>query len=115
MTAEINAEINAEQSLAELVERAAAQEIITLTAAGQKKAVLLSLDAFESLIGMQAYRQRQLMPNGEFQAQFHQALVDAGYDSREAIIDLVQEVKREMAAERQQRADSSFSYTKSGV
>ena len=35
--------------------------------------------------------------------QFHLALVDAGYDSQEKISDLVQEVKREMAAERDQR------------
>lgn len=38
-----------------------------------------------------------------FSQQFQQALVDAGYDSREKIIDLIQEVKREMAEERQQR------------
>lgn len=103
MTTEINAE-----SLAELVDRATTRhEIITLASEGQKKAVLLSLEAFEYLIGMQAYRQRELMPNDQFHAQFHQALVEAGYDSREAIIDLVQEVKREIAAERQQQPSQS--------
>lgn len=39
----------------------------------------------------------------DFSQQFHQALVDAGYDSREKIIDLIQEVKREMTEERRQR------------
>ncbi|MEC4814384.1 MAG: hypothetical protein SAK29_14070 [Scytonema sp. PMC 1069.18] len=34
-----------------------------------------------------------------------QALTEAGYDSREKIIHLVQEVKREIAAERQQQQD----------
>lgn len=46
-------------------------------------------------------KQEQTWEN--FSQQFHQALVDAGYDSREKILDLVQEVKREMAEERQQR------------
>ena len=34
-----------------------------------------------------------------------QALVEAGYDSRDKIIHLVQEVKREIAAERQQQQE----------
>lgn len=45
----------------------------------------------------------QTQPWREFSRQFHLALVDAGYDSQEKIINLVQEVKREMAAERDQR------------
>lgn len=63
---------------------------------------------------------RQQLANGEpvkvivlkqqtwenFSQQFQQALVDAGYDSQEKIIDLIQEVKREIAEERQQRTAS---------
>jgi hypothetical protein len=45
----------------------------------------------------------QTQPWSEFSHQFNLALMDAGYDSQEKIIDLVQEVKREMAAERDQR------------
>lgn len=66
-------EINPNHPLAELVDCATTgHEIITLTAEGQKKAVLLSLEAFEYLIGMQQYRQRELMPDDEFHAQFCQ-------------------------------------------
>ena len=90
--------------LANLVERANnSQEIITLTASDQKSAVLLSLEAFEYLVGLQKYRQNELMPPDEFEQQFHQSLVAAGYDSREKIIDLVRDVKQEMYRERLQR------------
>jgi hypothetical protein len=40
--------------------------------------------------------EKELMPLDEFEQQFHQALVEAGYDSREKIIDLVREVKQEI-------------------
>jgi hypothetical protein len=40
--------------------------------------------------------EKELMPPDEFEQQFHQALVEAGYDSREKIIDLVREVKQEI-------------------
>lgn len=40
-----------------------------------------------------------LLPLEEFQQEFKQALIEAGYDSREKIIKLVQEVKQEMVEE----------------
>lgn len=46
------------------------------------------------------YYERDLMPDEEFCSGFQEALVEAGYDSREKIIQLVQEVKQEMAIER---------------
>jgi hypothetical protein len=46
------------------------------------------------------FRQEQeLLPLEEFQQEFKQALIEAGYDSREKIIKLVQEVKQEMVEE----------------
>ena len=42
----------------------------------------------------------ETMPADEFEKGFHQALVDAGYDSREKILDLVRDVKQEIYEER---------------
>ncbi|MEL7071499.1 MAG: hypothetical protein AAGN15_23010 [Cyanobacteria bacterium J06581_3] len=91
-------------ALTELVSRATeGQEIITLTAEDDKSAVLLSLEAFEYLVGLQKYQQRELLPPEQFEQQFHQTLVDSGYDSRAKIIDLVQSVKEELYDERRQK------------
>jgi len=88
--------------LNDLVSRATErQEIITLTAKDEKSAVLLSLEAFQYLVGLQEYRQRELMPSSEFEQQFHKSLIEAGYDSRDKVIDLVRSVKAEMYEERQ--------------
>jgi hypothetical protein len=43
------------------------------------------------------------MPSGDFEQQFRQALAEAGYDSREKIIDLVRSVKQEMYEEQSHR------------
>lgn len=51
------------------------------------------------------YQQRSLMSPKQLEQGFKQALAEAGYDSREKIIHLVQEVKREIAVERQQQQD----------
>lgn len=96
----IRVEINTKPPLTELVDRAISSEIITLTANGQEKAVLLSVEAFEHLIGTQAYQQRELMPLDELRSQFQQALTEAGHNTRSEIIDLVQDIKQEIAAER---------------
>jgi len=39
------------------------------------------------------------MPLEEFQQKFHAALVEAGYDTREKILELIREVKLELARE----------------
>jgi hypothetical protein len=44
---------------------------------------------------------RNLMPEAEFRSGFTEALAEAGYDSRDKILQLVQEVKREIATERE--------------
>lgn len=103
MVASNNIDIStATPELNDLVSRATErQEIITLTAKDEKSAVLLSLEAFQYLVGLQKYRQCELMPSDKFEQQFHEALTAAGYDSREKIIDLVRSVKTEMYEERQ--------------
>ena len=101
--------IDASNQLSELVDRAADERelIIILTSEGKPKAILLGLEAFEALVGMREYAQRQLIPLDIFQQQFQQALIEAGYDSHQKIVDLVQEIKQEIAAERQKKSVTS--------
>lgn len=87
--------------LSQLVERATTErEVIILATDQQAKAVLVGLDAFAALVGMREHAHRKLMPLENFQHEFRQALVEAGYDSREQIVDLVQEIKQQMWEER---------------
>lgn len=60
-------------------------------------------DEFWESVGK--YQQRTLMSAKQLEKELKQVLTEAGYDSKEKIIDLVQEVKREIAAERQQHHD----------
>jgi prevent-host-death family protein len=100
--------IDASNQLSELVNRAADErELIILTSEGKPKAILLGVEAFEALVGMREYAHRELIPLDSFQQQFQQALIEAGYDSHEKIVNLVQEIKQEMAAERQQKSVTS--------
>ncbi len=97
--------IDASNQLSELVDRAADErELIILTSEGKPKAILLGVEAFEALVGMREYAQRELIPLDSFQQQFQQALIEAGYDSHQKIVNLVQEIKQEIAAERQQKS-----------
>lgn len=49
---------------------------------------------------MRFKQEQELMPLEQFQQEFKQALIEAGYDSRERVIQLVQEIKQEIAEER---------------
>ena len=90
----------ASRQLSRLVNRAAfGREVVILTSRGQAKAVLLGMDAFQELVGMREYGEWPLMPLDAFQRQFRQTLADAGYGTREEIVDLVREVRREMTSE----------------
>lgn len=97
-------EINPELSLTELVDRAASSKVITLTDHGQEKAVLLSIEAFEQLVSIQAYRQRELMSIEELRSHTQQVFGEAGYHTHSDIINLVQDVKQEIVTERFQTA-----------
>ena len=54
---------------------------------------------------------KKLMPLYEFQKQFQQDLKEAGYDSPEKIINLVQEIKKEMATERKSKKVAEDKYS----
>jgi len=49
------------------------------------------------------YQQNPLISAEKLQQGLKQLLTDAGYDSREKIINLVQDIKREISQERQQK------------
>jgi hypothetical protein len=49
------------------------------------------------------YQQHPLMSAEQLQQELKQSLTEAGYDSREKIVDLVQDIKREISQERQQK------------
>ena len=91
----------ASRKLSRLVNRAAfGNEIVVLTSRGRAKAVLLGIEAFEELIGMREHAQQRLTPLDTFQQQFQLALAEAGYDTEEKVVEMVRQVKRELAAER---------------
>ena len=96
---------DASQQLPELVKRASqSREVIMLRDEGKIEAVLVGVEVFEQLIGIREYSKRKdFMPADTFAREFKKALEEAGYDSREKIIELVREVKREMAEERWQK------------
>lgn len=73
-----------------------AGKIVTLTSRGQAKAVLLSMEAFQELVGTRQYTRQELMPLDTFAEGFRRALAEAGYGTREKMIDLVRQVKREL-------------------
>jgi len=91
---------DASRSLSRLLNQAAyGNEVIILTSRSQPKAVLLGMDAFQGLVGARE-RRGSMMPLDTLQLQFQQALTEAGYDTIEKVVDLVRDVKQEMADER---------------
>jgi prevent-host-death family protein len=78
------------------------RDCVVITSRGKAKAVLVSVEAFEALIGIQDMGDSERLPADQFRAEFGQALAEAGYRTREEIVELVREVKRELAAERLQ-------------
>ena len=87
--------------LTDAIDRATdSQEMITLKSEDQNTAVVASAETFEHLVGLNRYSRSETTPADEFEKGFHQALVDAGYDSRAKILDLVKDVKQEIYEER---------------
>jgi prevent-host-death family protein len=75
------------------------REIVVITSRGRAKAVMMGVDTFEDLIGLGDYAERDRMPLEQLREEFRQALIEAGYRTREDIVHLVHEVKAEIAAE----------------
>jgi len=94
----------ASHQLEQLVEQTANEnQPIFLTTNGQPKAVLLNVDLFWHLIGLGEYVNRPPIALDILQKEFGVALREAGYDSKEKIIELVREVKREIADEQEDK------------
>ena len=100
----LEATIHDNQELSQLIQQAnSKREAITLVQEGQQKAVLLSLEMFQDLIGI-SDRREQISVTG-FADTSRQLFTTSGYDSAEKIMQLLHEVKEELAAERELRLD----------
>ncbi len=89
------------RKLPQLVEKNSEEnKVITLTEDGQAKAVLLNWEMFEYLIGIKKYLRKELLPLEKLENSMRNSLKEAGYNSPSEIIQLVQDVKKEMANER---------------
>ena len=90
----------ANRQLSQLINRAAyGREIVVITSRGQAKAVLLGMDAFDQLVGMEAHAEYTLPPINEFRQRFQEALAEAGYTTRDEILALTHSVRQERAQE----------------
>lgn len=76
------------------------RECVMLTSRGRPKAVLIGMETFELLLGMQATMNADRIPVAQLRQQFRQAAADAGYQTKEDLVALVQEVKQELADDR---------------
>lgn len=98
----LEATVRDNQELSQLIQQATSKrEAITLVQEGQQKAVLLSLEMFQALIGISDRREQ--LSNQGFAAMSRQLFTKSGYDSPDKIMQLIQEVKQELAAERKER------------
>ena len=90
----------ASRNLSHWVNRAGyGRDLVVLTSRGRAKAVILGIETFERLIDIHQYVHRPLVPLGQLRQELHQAMEEAGYHSREDVIALIQDVKREQADE----------------
>jgi PHD/YefM family antitoxin component YafN of YafNO toxin-antitoxin module len=98
----LEANLHNNQELSQLIQQANSQkEAIALIQEGQQKAVLLSLEMFQSLVGISDRHKR--LSNAGFTEMSQQLFTSAGYDSPEKIMQMLYEVKQEIATEREQR------------
>lgn len=97
----LEATVRDNQELSQLIQQAnSKREAIALVQEGQQKAVLLSLEMFQALIGI-SDRRENLSAQG-FASMSSQLFTKSGYESPGQIIQLIQDVKQELATEREQ-------------
>ncbi len=90
----------ASRNLSHWINRASyGREVVVVTSRGRAKAVILGVEAFEELVGLREYADLELLPLEALREGFRQALAESGYHSRDEIVDLVREVKQEVALE----------------
>lgn len=84
------------RQLSQLINRAAyGREVVVITSRGQAKAVLLGVDVFDDLVGKEASANGGLPPLSEFRQRSQEALAEAGFTSREDILELARQVRQE--------------------
>ena len=101
----LEANICDNQELSHLIRQAtSSREPITLIQEGQQKAVLLSLEMFQYLVGVGNLHEQLLVE--EFANISRQSFMKSGYESTEKVMALIQEVKQELLSEREQRLNA---------
>jgi prevent-host-death family protein len=90
----------ASQNLSHWINQASyGRECVIVTSRGRAKAVLIGVEAFEALIGVPDHTRRESLPVQQLRSEFNLALAEAGYGTPEQVVNLVREVKRELADE----------------
>lgn len=90
----------ASRNLSHWINRAAyGRDTVILESHGRPKAVLMSVETYEDLLGIRQYLEREPLPTAELQDGLRHAFEQAGYTTEEDILGLIQKVKEEMAAE----------------
>jgi PHD/YefM family antitoxin component YafN of YafNO toxin-antitoxin module len=98
----LEATVRDNQELSQLIQQATSKrEAITLVQEGKHKAVLLSLEMFQNLIGISDRREQLSIE--KFADISRQIFSTSGYESSEKIMQLLHEVKQELSVERSQR------------
>lgn len=96
----------ASRNLSHWINRASfGRDVVVVTSHGRAKAIILGVGAFEDLVGLGAYSDQAPRPLEEFRHAFRTALAERGYGSREEILALVREAKRDVVAEHSSSTD----------
>ncbi len=91
----------ASQNLSHWINQASyGRECVIVTSRGRAKAVLIGVDAFEAMIGVPDQAREPARSVEQLRREFSQALAEAGYHTSDQVVELVQQVKRELAEER---------------
>jgi prevent-host-death family protein len=83
-----------------------ARECVVLTSHGRAKAVIISVEALETLIGLNVVADHPPMALPTLRREFRAALAKAGVHTRDDMVELVRAVKQEMAQEREQEIEA---------
>ena len=91
----------ASQNLSHWINQASyGRECVIVTSRGRAKAVLIGVEAFEAMIGVPNQAREPARSVEQLRREFGQALAEAGYRTPDQIVELVRQVKRELADER---------------
>jgi len=95
----------ASRNLSHWVNRARyGRDCVVLTSRGKAKAVIVGIETFERLVDVHQYVHEPVVPLDQLRQEIRRAMADAGYRTRDEIVDFVRHVKRELADEWRQAA-----------